>query len=68
MNHLIEHITATGELEKYWQSVEKENDQAKWEARKVEKQRKRVEMGDAYISSGGEEPSDKADSWDNSTS
>ena len=55
MNHLIEHITATGELEKFWNAVDKENDIARYEARKLERQRKRIEMGDEYQESDEEE-------------
>lgn len=55
MTELLENIQANGELQNYWQAVEKQNDDARKAARKVEKERKRLELGSDYQSSSEEE-------------
>ena len=54
MKDLLTHIQTSGELAKYWNAVDKENDEARKAARRVERERKRVEMGSDYESSEGE--------------
>jgi len=54
MKDLLSHIQTSGELSKYWNAVDKENDEARKAARRVERERKRVEMGSDYQSSDGE--------------
>ena len=56
MNLLVEHINQTGELERYYKSVILVNNQKKIEARREEKERKKIEMGSAYDLSEDEEP------------
>ena len=48
MRKLLDHIQESGELERYWNIVEKENDEARKAARKLEKERRRLEMGSDY--------------------
>ena len=48
---MLEHIQVSGELNKYWNAVDKQNDEARKAARRVERERKRVEMGSEYESS-----------------
>ena len=68
MKELITHIQDSGELDKYWLRVDNINHQARKEARKLEKQRKKILMGDEYVSSGGSEEEEKSiDSWDESS-
>ena len=69
MKELITHIQESGELDKYWLKVDNINIQARKEARKLEKQRKKILMGDEYVSSGGseEEKENSVDSWDQSS-
>lgn len=57
MNMLVEHINSTGELERYYKSVILVNNQKKIEARREEKERKKIEMGSAYDLSEDEDPS-----------
>jgi len=54
MKDLLTHIQTSGELAKYWNAVDKQNDEARKAARRVERERKRVEMGSEYESSEGE--------------
>ena len=51
LKKLLEHIQVSGELNKYWNAVDKQNDEARKAARRVERERKRVEMGSEYQSS-----------------
>lgn len=51
LKNLLEHIQSSGELNKYWNAVDKQNDEARKAARRVERERKRVEMGSEYESS-----------------
>mmetsp|Transcript_10518 Transcript_10518/g.7855 ORF Transcript_10518/g.7855 Transcript_10518/m.7855 type:complete len:130 (+) Transcript_10518:91-480(+) len=62
MKNLLDYINDSGELEKYWSIVERKNDDARRAARRLEKDRKRVEMGSDYESSEGEE--EEADYYD----
>ena len=55
MKQLLDHIQESGELERYWNIVEKENEEARKAARKLEKERKRLEMGSDYEVSEDEE-------------
>ena len=55
LNELIDLIQENGELEKYWVVVEKENEAARRNARKQSRDRKRLEMGSDYESSGHED-------------
>ena len=74
MKELIEYIQTSGELEKYWSAVDQQNNDARKAARKVEKERKRIEMGSDYNSSDEEIKNtgfgkeELEDSWDNSNS
>ncbi|CDW89150.1 UNKNOWN [Stylonychia lemnae] len=55
MKSLLDYIQGdSGELEKYWSIVEKQNDDARRAARRLEKERRRLEMGSDYESSEGE--------------
>ena len=48
MRRLLDHIQESGELERYWTIVEKENDEARKVARRLEKERRKLEMGSDY--------------------
>lgn len=54
----MEVIHSNGELDKYWKEVEKKNEEARKAARRLEKERKRLELGSAYDTTGStdEEP------------
>ena len=58
MRKLLDHIQESGELERYWNIVEKENDEARKAARKLEKERRRLEMGSDYEMSADEDDED----------
>ena len=58
MRKLLDHIQESGELERYWNIVEKENDEARKAARKLEKERRRLEMGSDYEMSADEDDDD----------
>jgi hypothetical protein len=49
---LLSTINDNGELEKYWAEVEKKNEEARRAARRLEKERKRLEMGSDYETTG----------------
>ena len=55
MKQLLDHIQESGELERYWTIVEKENEEARRAARKLEKERRRLEMGSDFEMSEDEE-------------
>ena len=55
MKQLLDHIQESGELERYWTIVEKENEEARRAARKLEKERRRLEMGSDYEMSADED-------------
>ena len=55
MKSLLDHINENGELEKYWAVVEKKNEEARKAARRLEKDRRRLEMGSDYESSAEED-------------
>ncbi len=55
MRKLLDHIQESGELERYWTIVEKENEEARRAARRLEKERRRLEMGSDYEMSEDEE-------------
>ena len=55
MRKLLDHIQESGELERYWIIVEKENEEARRAARRLEKERRRLEMGSDYEMSEDEE-------------
>ena len=48
MRKLLDHIQDSGELERYWTIVEKENEEARKAARRLEKERRRLEMGSDF--------------------
>ena len=52
LSQLLTTINQNGELEKYWQEVEKKNEEARRAARRLEKERKRLEMGSDYETTG----------------
>ena len=58
MRKLLDHIQESGELERYWNIVEKENDEARKAARKLEKERRRLDMGSDYEMSPDEDDED----------
>ena len=47
-------VHKNGELEKYWSAIEKKNSSARRAAIKLEKMKKRLEMGSDYEDSGNE--------------
>ena len=56
MKSLLEYIQGeSGELDKYWNIVEKQNDDARKAARRLEKERRKLEMGSDYESSDNEQ-------------
>ena len=55
MRKLLDHIQESGELERYWIIVEKENEEARRAARRLEKERRRLEMGSDYEMSEDEQ-------------
>ena len=62
MKQLLDHIQSSGELERYWLIVEKENEEARKAARKLEKERRRLEMGSDYeVSPDEDEDGDEFD-------
>ena len=69
---MVDEIHDNGELDKYWLDAEKKNEQARRAARKLEKERKRLELGSAYETTGStdEDPwanvdgSDFEDEWE----
>ena len=61
MKELLDHIQTSGELDRYWKVVEKQNDEARRAARRLEKERRRLEMGSDYESSGNEEQEYESD-------
>ncbi len=58
MKSLLDFIHESGELEKYWAVVEKQNEDARKAARRLQKDRRRLEMGSDYESSVDEEDND----------
>ena len=48
LKHLLDEIKANGELDVFWNAVDKENDKARKAARKVERERKKIAMGSEY--------------------
>ena len=75
MKELIDYIQTSGELEKYWSAVDQQNNDARKAARRVEKERKKIEMASDYQTSdednkhtgfGRQELAE--DSWDKSSS
>ncbi len=60
MRQLLDHIQESGELERYWNIVEKENEEARKAARKLEKERRRLEMGSDYEMSADEDEDEDA--------
>ena len=52
LKRLVDEIHDNGELEKYWAEAEKKNEIARRAARKLEKERKRLEMGSEYKTTG----------------
>ena len=52
---LVEAIHDNGELKKYWSEVEKKNDEARRIARRLEKERLRLEKGSDYETTGSTE-------------
>jgi hypothetical protein len=70
LKQLLEHIQSSGELNRYWSAVDKQNDEARKAARRVERERKRLEMGSEYNETSDDEPEkvEEPDSWDQSSS
>ena len=72
MKNLIDYIQTSGELEKYWTEVDQQNNDARKAARKLEKERKKIEMGSDFDDSdpeaGGFAVIVEEDSWDRSSS
>ena len=52
LKQLVDEIHDNGELDKYWAEAEKKNEVARRAARKLEKERKRLEMGSDYKTTG----------------
>lgn len=52
LKRLVDEIHENGELDKYWAEAEKKNEIARRAARKLEKERKRLEMGSDYKTTG----------------
>ena len=48
MKDLLDYIQQSGELDLYWSVVEKKNEEARKAARRLEKERKRLELGSDY--------------------
>ena len=55
MRNVLNYTQTSGELDKYWLAVDKKNEVARKAARRVERERKRVEIGSAYQSSDEED-------------
>ena len=51
LNMLLDHVQKSGELAKYWKLIEDKSEEARKEARRVDKERKKLEMGSDYESS-----------------
>lgn len=68
LRQLLEHIQSSGELNRYWSAVDKQNDEARKAARRVERERKRLEMGSEYNETSEEEQPEEPDSWEESSS
>jgi hypothetical protein len=58
MEELLDYIHESGELERYWSVVEKQNEEARKAARRLEKERRKLEMGSDYETSSEEEADD----------
>lgn len=54
MKDLLHHIQSSGELNKYWNAVDKQNNDARKAAKKAYRETKRIEMASDYQSSEGE--------------
>lgn len=54
MKELLDFIESSGELSKYWKTVDQQNDEARKQARRVERARRRIECGSEYQTSEGE--------------
>ena len=54
MKQLLDYIQKSGELDKYWSIVEKQNEEARKAARRLEKERRKLEMGSDYETSSEE--------------
>ena len=72
MAELVKYLRTSGELDKYWNKVEQQNENARKEARRVEKDRRKIEMGDEYQSSDEDDSKlivvdQTEDSWDQSS-
>ena len=61
LKRLLDYINDSGELEKYWSIVEKKNEEARKAARRLEKDRKRIEMGSDYVTSDEDDSMDDDD-------
>ena len=54
LKELVDIIHENGELEKYWSEVEKQNEDARRAARRLEKERRKLELGSDYEESGSD--------------
>mmetsp|Transcript_27932 Transcript_27932/g.24706 ORF Transcript_27932/g.24706 Transcript_27932/m.24706 type:complete len:178 (+) Transcript_27932:11-544(+) len=55
LQELVDMIHDNGELDIYWEEVEKKNEEARRAARRLDKERKRLEMGSDYEDTVSEE-------------
>ena len=51
---MLTHVETSGELQKYWKLFEEADDRAREEAKKIERERRKLEMGSDYESEGEE--------------
>ena len=58
MKEMLAHITQTGELDRHWRTMQKQNDLVKRNARKEARNRRRLEQGDNYDSANESSMSD----------
>ena len=67
MKDLLHHIQSSGELNKYWNAVDKQNNDARKAAKKAYRETKRIEMASDYASNDSErdEPVKPVDSESN---
>ena len=72
LKDLLKYVQSSGELEKFWIAVEKENERARRNARRVDLERKRLEQGSNYASDeeeplAGDTEYSVTDSYDSET-
>jgi len=59
---LLTHVESIGELQKYWKQFEEVDERARDESKKIERERRKLEMGSDYESEPEEYDDEEEDS------